>query len=159
MSPFRRSFIMPNQDSGSYCMNSAYVTMIGNPGHRNFYIGSWYVLRLYFIRLLTISKLFILSLVGIATALGQPLDIPIILRTLAGTIALVVENSLPFAFDSDFLATLDTPAHDNCEVVDNYALRWWSGRKPRDLNTVDILNANTLEGCLGHYKALRSNAV
>ena len=101
---------------------------------------------------LTKIKVFILSLIGTSSALGQAVDIPIILRTLAGTFALVVEDNLPLPFDADFLATLDTPAHDKCEVVKNYAHPWWTGRKPRDLNTVNILNASTLQFCLDLFK-------
>ena len=84
-------------------------------------------------------------------ALGQHVDIPIIIRTLAGTIALVEEVHLPLISDPDLLATLDALAHDKCEVVDNYELRWWTGWKPRDLNIIDILNRSTLAVCLEHF--------
>jgi hypothetical protein len=81
--------------------------------------------------------------------LGRPLVIPIVLRTLAGTIPFIAGKNVPFVTDQDFLATIDTGEQ---HLVSEYELRWWAGRKPRDLNTVEILNASTLEKCLNHYK-------
>lgn len=95
-----------------------------------------------------------MSLIGTATALGQVLVIPIILRSLAGTVAFVENKKIPFTPDAGFLASLDCGEH---HIVKNFELRWWSGRKPRDLNTVEILNASTLKKCLDHYRDQKSN--
>ncbi|KAF8804832.1 hypothetical protein BYT27DRAFT_7258861 [Phlegmacium glaucopus] len=57
--------------------------------------------------------------------------------------------------DPGFLAILDMGAHgkDNkSRVVSEYEHRWWSGRKPRDLGTMQILNTSTLSTCLDHYR-------
>lgn len=144
---------MPNQDSDRYWSLSTMPIMTANNGLKNFYAGSWYTpFQRYLINLLTVTKIFILSIVGTATALGQPVEIPIILRTLASSIALVNEDALPLNLNPDSLAALDTPAHDKSKVVQNHNLKWWSGRKPRDLNTVDILKSSTLRHCLENYR-------
>jgi hypothetical protein len=91
--------------------------------------------------------------------LGQPLVIPIILRTLAstaGTITFDEEQKLPMLPDSSFLSTLDTGER---QVITRFELVWWSGRKPRDINTVDILNASTLRKCLEHYRQEKKNSI
>lgn len=101
--------------------------------------------------LLTGIKTFVLNVIGTLTALNQPVVIPIILRTLAGSIALYEEDDLPFKMTPEFLALLDAGEFEK-EVVNVFELSWWSGRKPRDLNTVEILKASTVELCLEHYK-------
>jgi hypothetical protein len=99
-----------------------------------------------------------MSHIGIATALGQTIDIPIVLRSLAGSFSLVDEDIFPIPFHPDILATLDTPANPKCEIVKKYELRWWAGRKPRDLNSVERLNSSTIKSCVNHYKQERLDA-
>jgi len=77
------------------------------------------------------------------------LVIPIILRSLAGTFPVVEEDSLPLGTDPGLLETLDSGKH---QLVKNYELRWWTGRKPRDLLTVEILNKSTVKKCLDHFR-------
>jgi hypothetical protein len=91
---------------------------------------------------------FILSLIGTASALGQSLVIPIVLRSLAGSMP-IQEKITPPWISPDFFLTLDTGEH---EIVKDYKLKWWSGRKPRDLNTVDILGPTTVKTCLDHFR-------
>jgi hypothetical protein len=84
-----------------------------------------------------------------------------ILRSLTDSIALKDEKLLPIPFDPSFLALLDLDGHDNdskYRLVDNYKLNWWSGRKPRNLDAVEILNPNTLIACLEHYDRQRTEA-
>lgn len=88
--------------------------------------------------------------------MGQPVDIPIILRTLAGSIALCDEESLPLTSTPDYLAMLDAGEFEKV-VVNNFELSWWTSRKPRDLNAVEILNASTVERCLDHYTTQRES--
>jgi hypothetical protein len=90
--------------------------------------------------------------------LGQVPEIPIIIRSLAGSIALVSEDDLPFNGDPDFFATIDTGGNPKCEIVANYELRWWTGRKPKNLDTLKILNASTLKMCIDHYRLQRAPA-
>lgn len=96
-----------------------------------------------------------MSYIGIATALGQPVEIHIILRSLADIVGLPVEMGFPTIFEPEFLATLDLDRRDkDCKysVVERYQHQWWTGRKPRDLNVVDILNAETVSSCLELYR-------
>jgi len=86
--------------------------------------------------------------------LGRTLEIPIIIRSLAGTFALEGKNDLPLIPDDTFLATLDSGGH---QVVNGYDLQWWTGRKPKDLSKVEILNASTLEKCLKHFQKQTGN--
>ncbi|KAF8799829.1 hypothetical protein BYT27DRAFT_7263438 [Phlegmacium glaucopus] len=112
-------------------------------------------------KLLHRELLFILSYVGIAVSVGQTIDIPIILRSLANSMALLNENALPLPFDPHFLATLDIGTHEKghkSQVVSAYEHCWWSGRKPRDLDTIKILDASTLETCIEHYQIQQSHA-
>ncbi|KAF8799630.1 hypothetical protein BYT27DRAFT_7263716 [Phlegmacium glaucopus] len=112
-------------------------------------------------RLLHRELLFILSYIGIATALGQQLDVLIILRSLTDSMAMLDEDALPLPFNASFLATLDIGVHDRnnkSQVVSTYDYTWWSGRKPRNLSTVTVLDASNLETCLNNYQLQRSLA-
>ena len=55
-------------------------------------------------------------------ALGQPVTIPILLRMLAGSIALSNEESLPFTSSLESLAILDAGEFDKL-VVNNSKLK------------------------------------
>ena len=68
--------------------------------------------------------------------------------------ALEGKNDLPLIPDDTFLATLDSGGH---QVVNGYDLQWWTGRKPKDLSKVEILNASTLEKCLKHFQKQTAN--
>ena len=103
---------------------------------------------------LIVIKLFVMSFIGIATSLGQPVDIPIILRSLADSIALVDGNDRMPVLSAGFLSMLDIGAHnkDNkCRVVGAYNIDWWSGRKPRNCDDVEVLNSSNVQYCLDHY--------
>ena len=100
-------------------------------------------------QILTLFKEFVLSLIGIASALGQQLTIPIVIRTLADSLAFVQDENLPFHPDHQFLDTLDAGNH---ELVPSYKLQWWTGRKPKDLGKVEILGASTVRACLSHFR-------
>ncbi|KAF8805304.1 hypothetical protein BYT27DRAFT_7213234 [Phlegmacium glaucopus] len=63
-------------------------------------------------KLLHRERLFVLSYVGISTALGKAIEIPIIMRSLAESMGLLHEDALPLIMDPGFLATLDMGAHE-----------------------------------------------
>jgi len=97
-----------------------------------------------------------------ATAVGRSVEIPIILRSLADSMAVLPENELPLAIHPDFLATLNIGAYEEdnkCQVVKGYDLSWWTGRKPRDLDTVKILDQLSLASCITHYRQQQSSQV
>jgi len=89
-----------------------------------------------------------------ATAVGRSVEILIILCSLADSMAMLPENELPLVILSNFLATLDIGAYEEdnkCQVIKGYNLSWWTGQKPRDLDTVKILDQSSLAGCITHY--------
>jgi len=98
---------------------------------------------------------FILSYIGMATAVGRSVEIPIILRSLTDSMAVLPEHELPLAIHPNFLATLDIGAYEEdnkCQVIKGYDLSWWTGQKPRDLDTVKILDQLSLASCITHYR-------
>jgi hypothetical protein len=89
--------------------------------------------------------------VGIVTSIGLPLHVPIIIRSLAQSMAFLAEGDLPIAFDVDFLLMLDSDlAEQNgfTRLVETYEHSWWRARKPRDLDLAVILNSSTIVNCL-----------
>ena len=58
-----------------------------------------------------------MSFVGIGTSLGMPVEIPIIIHSLADCLEMVNDEILPLPFNTKFLATLDIGAHDKKNKV------------------------------------------
>jgi len=60
---------------------------------------------------------------GMATATGQHLEIPIILRSLVTSLSLITKADLPVPFDSAFIALLEvgTSNEEFGRVVKSYA--------------------------------------
>ncbi|KAF8954528.1 hypothetical protein BDZ97DRAFT_1864547 [Flammula alnicola] len=106
-------------------------------------------------RCLQRELMFIMSYIGIATGVGQIVEVPIVLRSLADSLAMVSDADLPVEFDSAFIATLDvgTTEEQFWRVVKDYHLSWWMmTRQPADRQ---LLTAITLETCLTHYRLQR----
>lgn len=94
-----------------------------------------------------------MSYVGVATSVGQVIDVPIVLRSLAESLAPVPAAKLPITYDLGLIATLDcgTNEEQHGRVVNSYALTWWRGtRRPAEGGTLD---ATTLEACLKHHRS------
>jgi hypothetical protein len=90
-----------------------------------------------------------------ASAVGQIVDVPIIIRSLAESIGMLQQDDLPIPFHPDFLMTLDIGAHEtvnNSGVVGKYELSWWAGRKPRSLDLAQILDLSNIIDCLDTHK-------
>ena len=66
--------------------------------------------------------------VGIATAIGQIFDIPIVLHSLAMSLSSNCRVKLPIPFDLGFVAMLKVGTNGNqMDRVDNsYAHNWWN---------------------------------
>jgi hypothetical protein len=97
----------------------------------------------------------VLSRIGIATSIGHTLQVPIIVRSLADSIALLDEDDLPLAFDLDFKLMLDVDPsfqHSLCKLVDVYSSAWWKRNKPRSLDLADILEVSSFKRCLETHK-------
>jgi hypothetical protein len=94
-----------------------------------------------------------MSYVGMATATGQVVEVPIVLRSLAASLAQVPTAELPIPFDLGFLAMLEVGTNDEQfgRVVKTYDHSWWkASRSPAEGR---YLNAQTLEQCLTRHRA------
>lgn len=94
---------------------------------------------------------FVLSYIGLGSSIGLSLKIPIIVRSLAGSFALLEEADLPIGFDLDFITTLDTDLAEQdpmCKIMDKYECAWWTQRKPRNLDSADVLDRSSFDKCL-----------
>ena len=90
-----------------------------------------------------------------ASAVGQIIEVPIIIRSLADSIGMLQQDDLPIPFHDDFLMTLDIGAHKkdiNSRVVGKYDFAWWTGRKPRSIGLVEILNFSNILDCIDTHK-------
>ena len=93
-----------------------------------------------------------MSYVGMATATGQVVDVPIVLRSLTASLAHIPITQLPIPFDLGFIATLEVGTNDQqfARVVNSYELDWWNGaEQPREIR---YLTEHTLEQCLAHHR-------
>src|SRR3979490_1147720 len=77
--------------------------------------------------------MYIMSWVGIATTIGLVIEVPILLRSLADSLADVNLDHLPLGFHPSLLAALDGGVATECPscLVDSYACDW--GRHNREL--------------------------
>ena len=105
------------------------------------------------------TKLFVMAFAGMATATGQHLEIPIILRSLVTSLSLIAKADLPVPIDSAFIALLEVGTSDEefGRVVKTYAENWWTKKeKPADSS---LLHADNLHKCLDHHEEelLKSN--
>src|ERR1700678_1175346 len=90
-----------------------------------------------------------------ALARGYAASIPIIIRSLASSIAFVPdEKYLPYRLDDSVLHTLDAGEHHQ---VRTYHLQW-SGPMRKDLENVEILGKLTMMKCLEHFNVEKSKS-
>jgi hypothetical protein len=90
--------------------------------------------------------------------MGQAIRVPIIIRSLAGSMAVLEEDQMPIGLDREFLMMLDADLSEqnvDCQIVDEYECAWWKGRKPRSLDLALVLDRSSLDKCLEkHQKQL-----
>jgi hypothetical protein len=118
-----------------------------------------FVIVKLFISIDLFPKFFVMSYAGMATATGQYLHIPIILRSLVTSLSLILTGNLPVPFDAAFIALLEVGTGDEefGRVVKAYEYTWWDkSREPEDSK---LLNANNLDECLNFHdeQLLKSN--
>ena len=84
------------------------------------------------------------------------MDIPIIVWSLADSLALADVSLLPLSFEPDLLATLNVGIDDDksCWRVSSYHCAWWLARKPRNLDSVDVLDWSSIDKCLEVHQLL-----
>jgi hypothetical protein len=75
---------------------------------------------------------------------------------LADSLALANASVLPLTFEPDLLATLDIGIDDNskCRRVLTHHCAWWLAWKPRNLDSVDIMDRSSIDKCLEVYHLL-----
>jgi len=104
-------------------------------------------------------KFFVMIYAGMATATGQHLEIPIVIRSLVTSLALIPKDNLPVPFDSGFVALLEAGTSDEefGRVVKTYANTWWNKAQVPIYSS--LLNADNLHACLDHHEEqlLKSN--
>uniref|UniRef100_A0A8H7Y6J3 Uncharacterized protein n=1 Tax=Psilocybe cubensis TaxID=181762 RepID=A0A8H7Y6J3_PSICU len=101
---------------------------------------------------------FFISYVGLATSTGQVIDVPIILRSLADSLALIPPENLPIPFDVRFLEVMECAPRENAEfrVVAAYKNAWWTGTHITSRN--GIITTKWLDICLRfHREQLRKD--
>ena len=99
-------------------------------------------------------KEFTLSYIGMAAAIGQSINIPIVIRGLAMDLHRHVPGSDTLLFDPDFLFSLDTGTdHDDpAKVVKSYHQQWWTARTPPAIT--DLMNQQNIADFLKHHHRL-----
>ena len=84
----------------------------------------------HYLHIYTFAKLTVMCFVGIATAIGQIFDIPIVLHSLAMSLSSNCGVKLPIPFNLGYVAMLKVGMNGNQmdRVVDSYAHDWWNNR-------------------------------
>ena len=132
-------------------------------GCRSVYSRKWYVSSLVLFSgsciLTRLTKLFVMAYAGMATATGQHLDIPIILRSLVTSLSIIPKADFPVPFDSAFIALLEVGTSDEefGRVVKTYAAKWWNQKEKPAASA--LLNETNIHKCLDHHheQLLKSN--
>ena len=94
--------------------------------------------------------------VGSATALGQPLELPIFLRSMTESLVFIDCDKLPLPLDDGLLAALDNGVDPDspAALVEHYAYDWWNSSGPPDPN--NTLNGHNLVSAMKfHLKQLK----
>lgn len=96
--------------------------------------------------------MYVMSCIGIATSIGLMIELPIILRSLADSLADVNLDHLPLGLHPSLLALLDdgVASDSPSRLVDSYACDWWSHKA--EPATRGIFGIDTLDECLDHYR-------
>src|ERR1700690_1457868 len=95
--------------------------------------------------------MYVMYQVGIATAIGLVLEVPILLRSLAYSFGQVDIRHLPLGFHPSLLAALDdgVAMEGPARLVKSYACDWW--RHKKELAPL-IFGVDTMHECLNHHQ-------
>jgi hypothetical protein len=98
-------------------------------------------------------KEMILVFVGQATAIGQALDVPIFIRSVAQSLIFVDDPQLPLPFEDNLLATLDNGIDPDspAALVAEYACDWWNNED--EPGEDGLLNRHNLQQALLRHQA------
>ncbi|KAF8816592.1 hypothetical protein BYT27DRAFT_7076595, partial [Phlegmacium glaucopus] len=105
-------------------------------------------------RLLVVELQLALSYIGMAVAIGQSCDVPIILQTLACDLYQRSPDYITLLFDRDFLLALDAGSDldDLAAVAESYHLAWWTYGNPPSEDVV--LSYSSMHDALEHHHAV-----
>ena len=92
-----------------------------------------------------------MSQIGFATSIGLVFEVPILLRSLADSLAEVNLDHLPLAFHPSLLAVLDDGVTQELtsSLVPSYDLDWW--RHDSEPAADSIMAIDSLDQCLHHH--------
>jgi hypothetical protein len=104
---------------------------------------------------LTHFQMFCLQYLGMAAAIGYPVDIPWLIRVFACNAYQNGRDLLSLLRDRDFLQVLDAgPSEDELAPrPDSYALAWWTSAEAAEAaSEADVLCLSTVKHCLEDYQ-------
>ena len=108
-----------------------------------------------YLHIYTFAKLTVMCFVGIAMAIGQIFDIPIVLCSLTMSLSSNCRVKLPIPFDLGFVAMLKVGTNSNQmdRVVDSYAHDWWNDRTRTTVPKLqNMFTTETVDECLAHHR-------
>ena len=91
--------------------------------------------------------------VGVASSVGLPVEVPLILRSLADSLAFIPAAELPINIDKDFLSWMGSIPYAH---IPEHGMNWWASKAARKLPG-HHLQESTLELCLEIYRKTHAN--
>ncbi len=91
--------------------------------------------------------------VGVATSVGLPVQVPLILRSLADSLAFIPASDLPIKIDKDFLSWMGSIPYVH---IPEHGMNWWASKAARKI-AGHHLQDSTLELCLEIYRQTHEN--
>ncbi len=85
---------------------------------------------------------------GVASAVGVPCDVPLVLRSLANSLAFLTPAEFPIPIDKDFLSWLGASFYVR---IPEHAMDWWSSKAARKLQG-HYLHEGTMDVCLDIFR-------
>ena len=152
----KKSFTMANLKPGTWRQKSSKQTLSTGLGCKQHCKKKSYIC-LYtkrYLHIYTFAKLTIMCFVGIAMAIGQIFDIPIVLCSLAMSLSSNCRVKLPIPFDLRFMAMLEVGTNGNQmdRVVDFYAHDWWNDHTRMTVPKFqNMFTTETVDECLAHH--------
>ena len=91
-----------------------------------------------------------MAYIGIGNSIGLAMDVPILVRSLGASFALLEEDT-PMFIDLDFKLVLDMDfagQNPKCQLVERYDRAWWKKKAPQNLDRIALLDASSVDKCL-----------
>lgn len=63
--------------------------------------------------------------VGVASSVGLPVEVPLIVRSLADSLAFIPAGDLPIKIDKDFLAWMGSIPYAH---IPEHGMNWWASK-------------------------------